>query len=51
MKWVVALVAMIVIGVLEWSAMNHGINGTVFTFAIAAIAGLGGYMLKGIAKR
>ena len=41
-----AIVAIIAIALLEGYAIYSGINGAVFGIAIAAIAGLGGYILK-----
>ena len=50
-KTITPLVAAVIIGLLEWQAMSHGINGTTFTLAIAGIAGLGGYELKQLSKK
>ena len=47
MKWsaLKACVAMVVIGALEWKALEMGINGQLFGVVVAAIAGLAGYTL------
>lgn len=45
MKWT-PILAIICIAGLEAFAMVKGINGAVFGFAVAAIAGLGGYEVK-----
>ena len=45
MKWT-PFVAIGCIAGLEVVAICHGINGTTFSLAIAAISGLGGYELK-----
>ena len=41
-----AIVAIVAIVILEGYAIYSGINGAIFGIAIAAIAGLGGYVLK-----
>ena len=46
MKWVIAGLAIVTIGILEAYALSQGINGTVFTMSMALIAGLGGFMLN-----
>lgn len=46
MKWIIAGLAMMIIGLLEWYALSIGINGTAFTMSMAFIAGLGGFMFK-----
>ena len=38
----------LVIGALEAEALWLGINGAIFGLVIAALAGLGGYELKGL---
>lgn len=42
----VAVVAIIVIGLLEALALHRGIDGQLFALTIAAIAGIAGYNLK-----
>ncbi|KKK86085.1 hypothetical protein LCGC14_2766780 [marine sediment metagenome] len=44
------IVAILVIGALEALALMKGINGTTLRIAIVAIAGAGGFTLKGILK-
>ncbi len=41
-----AIIAIIAIALLEGYAIYSGINGAIFGVAIAAIAGLGGYIIK-----
>ncbi len=45
MKWT-PIVAMVCIAGLEALALVKGVNGTVFSLVVAALAGLGGYELK-----
>lgn len=45
MKWT-PIVAMVCIVTLEVIALLQGVNGAVFGFVIAALAGLGGYEIK-----
>ena len=45
MKWT-PIVAMICIAGLEALALIKGVDGAVFGFVVAALAGLGGYELK-----
>ena len=45
MKWT-PIVAIIGIVILEGIALLKGVNGTVFSIAVAALAGLGGYEIK-----
>lgn len=45
MKWT-PLVAMALIAALEGIALWRGVDGAVFGFVIAALAGLGGYEIK-----
>ena len=47
MKWT-PIVAMICIAGLEALALLKGIDGAVFGFVIAALAGLGGYEIKAL---
>lgn len=47
MKWT-PIAAMISIVILESIALFRGIDGAVFGICIAALAGLGGYHIKGI---
>jgi len=43
---VVAVVAIIVLGVMECVALLQGIDSYLFGLVVAAISGLGGYKLK-----
>jgi len=47
---IAGVVAMIVIGFLEWTALHMGLDGTCFAMAIGAVAaiagGIGGYNIK-----
>ena len=45
MKWT-PIVAIICITVLEAIALLMGVNGVLFSLAIAALSGLGGYQIK-----
>ncbi len=45
MKWT-PIAAMILIATLEGIALWRGVDGAVFGFVIAALAGLGGYEIK-----
>jgi len=45
------LVAIVGLVILECVAMFNGINGTVFSVVIAAIAGLGGYSLRPVVDK
>lgn len=42
-----AVVAMIIIGILEVIAITHGIDGIVFSGVIAVIALIAGYVVRG----
>lgn len=44
----VPIVAIAVIGGLEWYALSKGINGVALTASIAAISGIAGYKVKDI---
>lgn len=50
MKWT-PLVAMVCITALEVVALARGVNGAVFGFVVAALAGLGGYEIKAIIEK
>ena len=43
--WKVVSIAIVTLGALELGAMFNGINGTMFSIIIAAIAGLAGWSL------
>ncbi|MBA7656320.1 hypothetical protein ES703_64244 [subsurface metagenome] len=43
--------AMVIVGVLAWSAITTGINGVVFMTAVAVIGGLGGYEVKTLVEK
>ena len=45
MKWT-PIVAMVLIAGLEALALAKGVDGAVFGFVVAALAGLGGYEIK-----
>ena len=45
MKWT-PVIAMLCITALEVAALLKGVDGAVFGFVIAALAGLGGYEIK-----
>ena len=45
MKWII-ITAIISITILETIALMNGINGSILTIVIAAIAGLGGLAIK-----
>ena len=45
MKWT-PIIAMVCITALEVVALLKGIDGAVFGFVVAALAGLGGYEIK-----
>lgn len=45
MKWT-PIVSIVSIVILECVALTQGVNGTVFSLVIAAVAGLGGYQIK-----
>jgi len=47
---ILSALAIISITILEYTALNCGINGTNFSLAIAAISGLGGYYIAQILK-
>ena len=45
-RYKVAILAILVIGVLEFYALSQGIDGTLFSTAAAGIGGIAGYVLK-----
>lgn len=47
MKWkaLKSCVAIVVLGALEWKALEIGINGQLFGIVVAAITGLAGYTI------
>ena len=47
MKHSIIITAILCITVLEAVALFNGINGQIMTLVIGAIAGLGGYMIRG----
>jgi len=47
----ISILAVVAIAVVEMSALHHGINGWALSSSIAAIAGLGGYHLRGVFPR
>ena len=48
MKWNKAIIAMLLIAILELFAIWRGVDGALFGVVIAAIAGLGGYELRAV---
>ena len=48
---ILALICAGLIGVLEWFAIQKGMNGTALSIAVAAIAGLGGYGVGAFIKK
>ncbi len=42
------IVAVIVIGIIETFAIEHGIDGTMLLLSLVAVAGIGGYNLKSL---
>lgn len=44
----ISIFAIVVIAVLELYALSKGINGKCLTMSIAAIAGVGGFTLRGV---
>lgn len=46
-KYWIALVAIIVIGLLEVFALSKGIDGTLFSAATAGIGGIVGWVVRG----
>jgi len=50
-KNIISIVAMILIALLEIVAMINGIDGYLFSFAVAVISGLAGYKLKDFVKK
>jgi len=45
--WKVIACAIVAITTMEIAALSHGLNGTLLTLSIAAVAGLGGWILPG----
>jgi len=50
-NWLVTVAAILAITVLEAIALHKGIDGTLMTTVIAALAGLGGYTLAQAMKK
>jgi hypothetical protein len=45
---IVSICAIIAIALMEWQALVHGIDGTILTLSIAAIAGIAGFNVQKI---
>lgn len=45
-KYIVSVIAISGVTLIELYALSIGVNGTVMSLSVAAIAGLGGYNLK-----
>ena len=48
MKKITVILAMLLIGGLEFYALSQGINGVALSLSIGALSGLGGWHIKGI---
>jgi len=49
--WIVALGAIAGLVIMECFALEHGINGTLFTIVVAAVGGIGGYLIPSPVKK
>ena len=49
-KKIIPIIAILAIVILESQALCYGIDGTVLSLCIGAIAGLGGYEIRGMIK-
>ena len=45
LDWRIAAIAIVALAVIEVYALSKGIDGTLMTIVVAAIAGIGGYLL------
>ena len=45
-KYIIAILALLIIGGLEFYALSKGINGTLFGAATAGVGAIAGYVLK-----
>jgi len=45
---IVSIVAILTIGLIEWQALVHGIDGTILSLSIAAVAGIAGFNVQKI---
>ncbi len=43
--WIVAIFAILALAIIEVSAIVRGVDGAILSLVVAAIAGLGGYVL------
>lgn len=43
--WIVAIFAILALAIIEVSALVRGVDGALLSLVVAAIAGLGGYVL------
>ena len=43
--WIVACVAIAGLTIMECFALHNGIDGTLFTLIVAAVAGIGGFLI------
>lgn len=50
-NWIVAIAAIAGLVIMECFALSNGINGTLFSLVIAAVAGVGGYLLPSPIKK
>ena len=47
-KYIVAILALLIIGGLEFYALSKGIDGTLFAAAVGAISAISGYVIRGM---
>jgi Mg2+/citrate symporter len=45
---IISIVAILVLGFIEWCLLQHGIDGTIALIIVAAIAGIAGFNVKEI---
>lgn len=50
-QWIVAIVAILGLVTMECFAISNGINGTLYTIIVAAVAGIGGFILPSPLKK
>lgn len=50
-SWIVASTAIIGLVIMECVALSNGINGTLFTLVVAAVAGIGGFLMPSPIKK
>lgn len=50
-SWIVASTAIAGLVIMECVALMNGINGTLYTLVVAAVAGIGGFLIPSPVKK